>query len=1122
MAAVSFRRRLAAIVVLDVAGYSRLLEVDETAALKGLIDLREGVVCPSVARNSGRIIKLTGDGCLIEFASALNAVTAALEMQQTISRTNRKIPQDKRFLLRIGINLGDVVDDADDVLGEGVNIAARLEALATPGGICISSNVHEEITGRIEERFHDAGKLRLKNIARAVRAWHWPDALQSALTLPERPSIAVLPFANMGEAHENDLFVDGLTDDLITDLSRSAGLFVIARNSVFVYKGKPVDVKTVARELGVRYILEGSARRSAGRIRINVLLNDTMAGQQIWAERFDRTAEDVFAVQDEVNSKIVQALIGRLTASFPRKRPQNLEAHDLCLRARVLSEESPQTAREAFLLLKRAIELEPTYAEAHGLLAYNRWLAWTHFGEPEEPNRKVAVDLAERAVALDENDAGCRYFLGTILAYERRWEESNAAFAAALELDPNHADTWAAMSDVSVLDGRVQESLEQIQKALRLNPYPAVWYHCHLGQAQYAAGDYASAVETLRNNETYRTNSRKFLAASLAQLGRLEEAVREGEMFLVAHPHFTIDHWINSQPLRDMAVRDHFVEGFLKARLPKGNEPARDLSASRPQHNTDTRDIEAHPSLSVKVLGNFRVEFEGKRLPLPPSKKTRALFAYLAVVNKSVQRERLCEIFWEVPDDPRSALRWSLTKIRSFLGEYGHVLQTDRNTVQLCLSSALDYSAVMSLAKENLLELPTDQLVRTAGLIDGHFLEDLSLERCRDYEAWRRAMTDEVDLLELRLLRELVDRFQSEPEAALRYSRRLRLLSQDASLDAEIERLSAAARRSNLGNVEVVSDLDPAPSAKLSEPSIQTEHAQDVRFCKARDGTRLAYASSGKGSPVLRAAHWMSHLTYDWHSPIWHHWITTISQNHRLIRYDERCNGLSQREVADVSFEAMVSDLEAVVEAAGLKRFTLFGISQGCALSVAYAARHPERVSGLILYGGYVKGWRARGNPSEIATRQALATLMREGWGTSNPLFRQLFSSMFIRGAGPEHFAWMDDLQRRTILPDDAWRLQNAFADIDVSALLPKVTVPTIVLHARDDAVAPVDSGKALASEIKGARFFELDSQNHILLKDEPAFAEFINHLNAFIASTSDERAAEIRLRPSQVHQVRR
>ncbi|TBA35025.1 adenylate/guanylate cyclase domain-containing protein [Rhizobium ruizarguesonis] len=563
----SIQRRLAAIVVTDVVGYTRLMEADEVATLANLRELRSGVIEPAVMRHKGRIFKVMGDGFLIEFGSAVDAVAAALEMQR--ATTAVEASGDRRLLLRIGVNLGDVIDDGSDILGDGVNVAARLETQAAPGGICISAKVHGEIVGKIGDRFFDAGERYLKNLTRPVRVWHWPDALQSTLPLPECPSIAVLPFTNMSGDEADAPFVDGLTEDLITDLSRTAGLFVIARNSVYCYKGKPVDVRLVAQELGVRYVLEGSARRAMGRVRINAQLIDALGGQHLWADRFDRTVEDVFELQDEVNAKIVEALVGRLTIPKQRNRPKNLEAYDLCVRARLLTEESPQTEREAYMLLQRAVKLEPSYAGALGLLAYNRWLAWTHFGEPEDPNRRMAVAFAQKAVDLDPNDAGCRYVLGTILAYERRWEESEAAFAKALELDPNHADTWAAMSDMSVLDGRVADGLAQIEKALRLNPHPTCWYLCHLGQAQYAARDYEAAAATLRREDTYRTNSRKFLAATLAQLGHLEEARREAELFLIAHPHFTIGHWLSSQPLRDASVRDHFVDGFRKAGLPE-------------------------------------------------------------------------------------------------------------------------------------------------------------------------------------------------------------------------------------------------------------------------------------------------------------------------------------------------------------------------------------------------------------------------------------------------------------------------------------------------------------------------------------------------------------------------
>ncbi|WP_027164499.1 winged helix-turn-helix domain-containing protein [Mesorhizobium sp. WSM3224] len=392
---------------------------------------------------------------------------------------------------------------------------------------------------------------------------------QRPLPLPDKPSVAVLPFVAFGNDPEQESFADGLTEDLITDLSRMPGLFVIARNSVFAYKGRAMDVRMIARDLGVRYLLEGSARRAAGRVRINAQLVDALSGEHLWAERFDRSLEDIFAVQDEVTAKIVEALLGRLRTLPVRNRPRNLEAYDLCVRARRLIDDSPQTAREAHLMLTRAISLDPQYAEAYRWLAMNHWMGWVHWGEPIEPNRSVALELARKAVAIDPNDAGCRWVLANLLAYERDFDQSDAEFAKAIELDPNEADTWATLSDIAVLAGRVEESLEHIRKAFRLNPYPPSWYYLTLGAAQYAAREYEAAVETLRRDETYRTSSRRFLAASLAQLGRLDEARAEVELFLVANPHFTTRHWVWTEPFRDDAVLEHFVDGFRKAGLPE-------------------------------------------------------------------------------------------------------------------------------------------------------------------------------------------------------------------------------------------------------------------------------------------------------------------------------------------------------------------------------------------------------------------------------------------------------------------------------------------------------------------------------------------------------------------------
>ncbi len=394
-------------------------------------------------------------------------------------------------------------------------------------------------------------------------------AKRTLLPLPDKPSIAVLSFVNVSNDPEQESFADGLTEDLITDLSRTSGLFVIARNSAFAYKGKAMDVRTIAEDLGVRYLLEGSARRAAGRVRINAQLVDAVSGDHLWAERFDRSLDDIFAVQDEVTAKIVEALLGRLCASPPRHRPKKLEAYDLCVRARRLMDDTPQMAQEAHLMLTRAVSLDPDYAEAYRWLAVNHWMGLVHSGGPTEPSRGIALGLARKAVAIDPNDPGCRWVLAYLLAYERHFDEADAEFTKAIELDPNEADTFAALSDIAVLAGRIEDGLDNIRKAFRLNPVPASWYYLTLGQAQYAARDYEAAVETLRRDETYRTSSRRFLAASLAQLGRFDEARAEVELFLVGNPQFTTRHWAVTEPFRDTATLEHFVDGYRKAGLPE-------------------------------------------------------------------------------------------------------------------------------------------------------------------------------------------------------------------------------------------------------------------------------------------------------------------------------------------------------------------------------------------------------------------------------------------------------------------------------------------------------------------------------------------------------------------------
>ncbi len=330
-----------------------------------------------------------------------------------------------------------------------------------------------------------------------------------------------------------------------------------------------MDVRLIARDLGVRYVLEGSARRAQDRIRINVQLIDAIEGGHLWADRFDRSIEDVFALQDEVTGRIVRELVGRLTVQPARSRPKTILAYDLCLRARRLIDEragSP-AALEASFVSWQASVVDPGYAESHRLLAFALYQCWALGIEPMEPSRTIACEAAERAVKLDPGDAGNRWVYGYLLAYERRWEECEAEFAAAFTIDPNHADALALYSEIIAFDGRPLEALETLKRALRVNPHPAPIYYWELGLHHYVARQYEAAVEALTIPVTYATGSRRYLAASLAQLGRLDEARREGALFMAENPKFTISHWAAIQPARDETVVQHFVEGYQLAGL---------------------------------------------------------------------------------------------------------------------------------------------------------------------------------------------------------------------------------------------------------------------------------------------------------------------------------------------------------------------------------------------------------------------------------------------------------------------------------------------------------------------------------------------------------------------------
>jgi TolB-like protein/class 3 adenylate cyclase/Tfp pilus assembly protein PilF len=574
-------RRLAAIMVADIVGYSRLIETDEARTLAAIRTLRSQIIEPLLAEFGGRVVKLMGDGAIVEFSSVVDAVICAAGLQEAVSHNQLEVPSERRIVFRIGINLGDVVVQGDDLLGDGVNIAARLEALAEPGGICITDTVKMQLSGKTDLSFEDAGEQTLRNIAHPIRIYHLNSQLPLDVridgrlptrpALPNKASIAVLPFTNMSSDAEQEYFADGLAEDLITDLSKVPGLLVIARNSTFAYKGKPVDIRSVANDLGVRYVVEGSVRRSAARVRINAQLIDATDNTHLWADRFDRDLTDIFVLQDEVVGKIVSALSGvmRSTLAHGARRAANLEAYDLFVRGRALVTRSPETNRAAPPLLERAIELDPDFAEASAWLAMSHHFAWAYWLEPPERHASLALAAAQRAVSLDPESATAHAILGDVLIYGGQPEDGAAELATALRLSANHADAWTFLGQLKAFEGTPLEGIDYVRTALRLNPHPPGWYRWILGLAQYAARRYEDAVETLRHEATHRLGSQRILAASLAQLGRMEEARTEAGQFLASNPSFSMDHWATTQPFRHAADRRHFIDGYIKAGLPR-------------------------------------------------------------------------------------------------------------------------------------------------------------------------------------------------------------------------------------------------------------------------------------------------------------------------------------------------------------------------------------------------------------------------------------------------------------------------------------------------------------------------------------------------------------------------
>jgi adenylate cyclase len=629
MGAEDFKRKLAAIFSADVAGYSRLMGEDEAATVRILATYRE-VMTALIKQHRGRVVDSPGDNLLAEFASVVDAVQCAVAVQKELQVRNAELPENRRMEFRIGINLGDVIEEEGRIYGDGVNIAARLEALAHPGGICVSKTAFDHIESKLPLGYEYLGEQSVKNIQKPVGAyrvlmeprvtvaeriekekavplwrrkviltggaalvlviiaaliWDFYSSRPSvkpasvdrmAYPLPDKPSIAVLPFVNMSGDPEQEYFSDGITEEIITALSKIERLFVIARNSTFTYKGKSVDVQKVGKELGVRYILEGSVRKSGDKVRITAQLVDAITGKHLWAERYDRGLKDIFAVQDEITKKIITALQVKLTegeqARLYGQATDDLEAYLKMLQAREhFSRMNKQGSMRARELAKEAIELDPEYAGPYVILALTHMMdLWFKFTESPQESMKLAVGAAEKALALDDSDPGTFFGLCMLYIMQRRHDKAIAAAERAVALSPSGATAHSSLGTALSYAGRQEEAIVFFKKAISLNPFPPSTYFRNLGSAYRMAGQYEKAVKEYKK-ALQQTPDDLFthlgLAVAYISLGREEEARTEAAEVFRIHPGFSLEHFAKTLPYKNQSDIDCVISSLRKAGL---------------------------------------------------------------------------------------------------------------------------------------------------------------------------------------------------------------------------------------------------------------------------------------------------------------------------------------------------------------------------------------------------------------------------------------------------------------------------------------------------------------------------------------------------------------------------